>query len=172
MKRITTLLIALIIGFGISFAKSDYKEPIESNIVAELVIQPTTNKYNTVKRDMYVAVDKYDNHFISINVNYFKNKGKDDLQITVKGNEYRLKLDKSIKVKAYSFYPENPTYRVTTTAHTVGNYTTAHTTITKQKMDYYEFFSIYPISKELYELIKEVGIENVKVDGITSIIIQ
>lgn len=172
MKRIAAILIALIIGFGIAFAKSDYKNPVESQIVAELVIQPTSNKYNTVKRNLFVAVDEYENYFISVNVNYFKNKGKDDLQIKVKGSEYRIKLDKSIKVKAYSFYPEVPYYNVTTTVTTVGNYTTAHTTITKQKYDYFEFYSIYPISAELYELIKEAGIEEVAVEGITQIIIQ
>lgn len=166
------LLIVLTIGFG-AFAKSDYKNPIESQPVAELVIQPTSNKYNTVKRNMYVAVDKYDNYFISINVNYFKNKGKDAIQITfTNGDSVTLKLDSSIKVKAYSYYPSNPTYRVTTTAHTVGNYTTANTTVTREKYDYFEFFSIYPITKEQYELIKENGIESIRVEGIESIIIQ
>lgn len=159
----------LIIGFGIAFAKSDYKNPVESQIVAELIIQPTSDKYNTVKRKLFIASDKYDNHFISINVNYFKNKGKDDLQIKVNGSEYSIKLGKSIKVKAYSFYPEIPSYNVTTTVTTIGNYTTAHTTIAKQKYDYFEFYSIYPISAELYELIKEVGIEEIAIKGIYSI---
>ncbi len=170
MKRILLVLIALIIGFG-AYAKSDYKNPVESDIVAELVIQPTESKY-TVKRDIYLAIDKYDNHFISINVNYFKNKGKDDLQIVVDGSEYRLKLDKSIKVKAYSYYPENPTYRVTSTISTIGTHTVGRVTVSKEKMDYFEFFSIYPISKELYELIKEIGIDSIRVDGIYNIIIQ
>lgn len=171
MKKFFIILIALIIGFGTALAKSDYKNPVQSDKVAELVIQP--NKFREVKRDMFLAIDGYDNHFISINVNYFYKKGKDALEITLKdGSEQVIKLGQSIKIKAYSFYPENPTYKVTTTATTVGNYTTAHTTITKQKYDYYEFYSIYPISKELYEQIVEVGIESIKVDGIYNIIIQ
>lgn len=87
MKRIAAILIALIIGFGIAFAKSDYKNPVESQIVAELVIQTTSNPYNKVERDMYLAVDKYDNHFISINVTYFYKKGKDNLNITLKNGD-------------------------------------------------------------------------------------
>ena len=170
MKRILILFITLIIGFG-AFAKSDYKEPVESDKVAELVIQPT--KYREVKRDMYVAVDRYDNYFISINVNYFVKKGKDALEVTfANGDTATLELDKSIKVKAYSYFPTNPTFRVTTTATTIGNYTTATTTVTREKYDYYEFFSIYPITKEQYENIRENGIKEIRVEGTYSIIIQ
>lgn len=172
MKRFITILIAIIIGLGVGFAKSDYSNPVESEIVTELVIQPAPNKTN-VYRKMFIAVDSYDNHFISINVNYFYKKGKDDIQITLKdGSEYRIKLEKSIKVKAYSFYPEIPSYNVTTTVSTVGNYTTANTTITKQKYDYYDFYSIYVIPTELYEAIKEVGIEDMKVEGIYQITLK
>ncbi len=152
MKRILILFIALIIGFG-AFAKSDYKHPIESQPVAELVIQPT-ERYNTVKRDMYVAVDAYDNHFISINVNYFKNKGKDDLEVTfTNGDTATLELDKSIKVEADTYY-----------------YISDKLNVSKQS--YYQFFSIYPISKEQYDDIKENGIKEIRVEGIYSIIIQ
>lgn len=147
------LLIVLTIGFG-AFAKSDYKNPIESKPVAELVIQPTTNKYNTVKRDMYIAVDKYDNYFISINVNYFKNKGKDAIQITFRnGDTATLELDKSIKVEADTYF-----------------YISDRLNISKQT--YFQFFSIYPITKEQYEMIRDNGIESIKVEGIESIIIQ
>ena len=151
MKRILILFIALIIGFG-AFAKSDYKEPVESQKVAELVIQPT--KYREVKRDMYVAVDKYDNHFISINVNYFVNKGKDALEVTfINGDSATLELDKSIKVEADTYI-----------------YVSDRLNISKQT--YYQFFSIYPITAEQYEDIKENGIKEIKVEGIYHIIIQ
>lgn len=151
MKRILILFIALIIGFG-AFAKSDYKEPIESQKVAELVIQPT--KYKEVKRDMYVAVDKYDNHFISINVNYFVKKGKDALEVTfTNGDSATLQLDKSIKVEADTYI-----------------YVSDRLNISKQT--YYQFFSIYPITAEQYKDIKENGVDSIKVEGIYQIIIQ
>lgn len=147
------LFMALIIGFG-AFAKSDYKNPIESKPVAELVIQPTTNKYNTVKRNMYIAVDKYDNYFISINVNYFVNKGKDALEVTfTNGDTVTLELDKSIKVEADTFYDISKRMNL-------------------HKVTYYQYFSIYPITAEQYQLIKDNGIENIRVEGIYSIIIQ
>lgn len=151
MKRIITILIALIIGFGTALAKSDYKNPIESQIVAELVIQPTSNKYNTVKRSMYIATDKYDNHYLSINVNYFVNKGKDKLEITLAdGNSYTLELATSFKQYAHSFYKISQTAEV-------------------NKIAYFEFFSVYPLTKEQYDIIKENGIEEIKVDGIYQI---
>lgn len=151
MKRILILFIALIIGFG-AFAKSDYKEPVESQKVATLVIQPTKN--SQVKRDMYVAVDKYDNHFISINVNYFVKKGKDALEVTfTNGDTATLELDKSIKVEADTYI-----------------YVSDRLNISKQT--YYQFFSIYPITAEQYEDIKDNGVEGIRVEGIYSIIIQ
>ena len=151
MKRIITILIALIIGFGIAFAKSDYKNPIESQIVAELVIQPTSNKYNTVKRNMYLAVDKYDNHYISINVNYFVKKDKDNLELTLaNGDSCTLELAKSFKQYAHSFYDISKTATI-------------------HKVAYYEFFSVYPLTNEQYELIKEAGITEIAVEGIYQI---
>lgn len=170
MKQLITLIVLIVLGFGLASAKTDYKNPVKSDKVAELVLTTASNK--TVYRDLFIAVDKYDNYFISINVNYFKNKGKDDLQVKVKGNDYRIKLDKSIKVKAYSFYPNLPTYNVTTNITTIGNMTTARTNISPQKYDYFNFYSIYPISKELYDLIKGNGIEEVAVDGVAPIIIK
>lgn len=153
MKQIITILIALIIGFG-AYAKSDYKNPIESQKVAELVIQPTSNPYNTVKRNMYLAVDKYDNHYISINVNYFVKKNKDNLELTLaNGDTVTLEIASSFKQYAYSFYDISKTATV-------------------HKVAYFEFYSVYPISKELYNQIKEAGIEEIRVEGIYQIIIQ
>lgn len=155
MKRITAIIIALIIGFGIAFAKSDYKNPVESQIVAELVIQPTQSPYyNVVTRNMYIAIDKYDNHYLSINVNYFVKKGKDKLEITLaNGDNYTLELASSFKQYAYSFYDISKTATV-------------------HKVAYYEFFSVYPLTNEQYELIKEQGIAEIAVEGITQITIQ
>lgn len=173
MKRMIALITALIIGFGIAFAKSDYKNPVESQIVAELLIQPTKSPYyNVVKRNIYLTTDKYDNHYLSINVNYFVKKNKDALEVSVGDNSFTLSFTSGFKQLAYSFYPENPTFAVTTIASTVGNYTTAKTTIYKQKYNYYEFYSVYLLTNEQYELIKENGIDKIAVEGIYQIIIQ
>lgn len=171
MKRIAAILIALIIGFGIAFAKSDYKNPVESQIVAELVIQPTSNPYNKVERDMYLAVDKYDNHFISINVTYFYKKGKDNLNITLKnGDSFIVKPTKFINIKKGTF--GTGTYTATSRITTVGNYTTVSTTVRENKIDYFDAYSIYQITAEQYSKILEAGLDSISVEGIYQIIIQ
>ena len=171
MKRIATILIALIIGFGIAFAKSDYKNPVESQIVAELVIQPTSNPYNMVERDMYLAVDKYDNHFISINVTYFYKKGKDNLNIILKnGDSFTVTPTKFLNVEKGTY--KNGTYTATTRITTVGNYTTVNTTVKENKTTYYDAYSIYQITEEQYSKILEAGLDSISVEGIYQIIIQ
>lgn len=156
-------------GFGLASAKTDYKNPVQSEKVAELIL--TTASNTTVYRDMFLAVDKYDNYFISVNVNYFKNKGKDDLQVKVNGTDYRLKLAESIKAKVKDFYVySDPTsIKVVTTTTKIGNNYTTHSSIGRDILGWYDFYSIYPISKELYDLIKDNGIEGVAVDGIAPI---
>lgn len=171
MKRIAAILIALIIGFGIAFAKSDYKNPVESQIVAELVIQPTSNPYNKVERDMYLAVDKYDNHFISINVTYFYKKGKDNLNITLKnGDSFTVTPTKFLNVEKGTY--KNGTYTATATISTVGNYTTINTSVIENKTTYYDAYSIYQITAEQYSKILEAGLDSISVEGIYQIIIQ
>ena len=156
-------------GFGLASAKTDYKNPVQSEKVAELIL--TTASNTTVYRDMFLAVDKYDNYFISVNVNYFKNKGKDDLQVKVNGTDYRLKLAESIKAKVKGFYVySDPTsVKVITTTTKIGNTYTTHSSIGRDILGWYDFYSIYPISKELYNLIKDNGIEGVSVEGIAPI---
>lgn len=170
MKRIFTILLALIIGFG-CYAKTDYPNPIESNEIATLVIQPASNRL-PVKRAVYLCSDKYDNHYLSINVNYFVNKNKDALEVTAGDSSFTLDFTKGFKQLAYSFYPEVPTFTVTTTASTVGNYTTARTRVHRDKYNYYEFYSVYLLTNEQYEVIKSNGIDSISVEGIYSIIIQ
>lgn len=171
MKRIAAILIALIIGFGIAFAKSDYKNPVESQIVAELVIQPTSNPYNKVERDMYLAVDKYDNHFISINVTYFYKKGKDNLNITLKnGDSFTVTPTKFLNVEKGTC--KNGTYTASARITTVGNYTTVNTTVKENKTTYYDAYSIYQITEEQYSKILEAGLDSISVEGIYQIIIQ
>ena len=171
MKRIAAILIALIIGFGIAFAKSDYKNPVESQIVAELVIQTTSNPYNKVERDMYLAVDKYDNHFISINVTYFYKKGKDNLNITLKnGDSFTVTPTKFLNVQKGTY--NNGTYTATARITTVGNYTTVNTSVKENKTTYYDAYSIYQITAEQYSKILEAGLDSISVEGIYQIIIQ
>lgn len=171
MKRIAAILIALIIGFGIAFAKSDYKNPVESQIVAELVIQPNSNPYNKVERDMYLAVDKYDNHFISINVTYFYKKGKDNLNITLKnGDSFTVTPTKFLNVEKGTY--KNGTYTASARITTVGNYTTVNTSVKENKTTYYDAYSIYQITAEQYSKILEAGIDSISVEGIYQIIIQ
>ncbi len=123
---------------------------------------------------MFIAVDKYDNYFISVNVNYFKNKGKDDLQVKVNGNDYRIKLAKSIKAKVKDYYvcPDPTSLKVTTRTTKIGNTYTTTSSINRDILGWYNFYSIYPISKELYNLIKDNGIEEVAVEGVAPIIIK
>ena len=71
-------------------------------------------------------------------------------------------------VYGYSYYPKVPSYTVTTT--TIGNTTT--TTVEPKLKDWSYFHSIYPISKELYDLIRNYGIEGIKVDGVPPIIVH
>lgn len=172
MKQLITLLVILVFGFGLASAKTDYKNPVKFDKVAELVLTTASNK--TVNRDLFIAVDKYDNCFISINVNYFKNKGKDDLQVKVKGNDYRIKLAKSIKAKVKDFYvyPDPTSLKVTTRTTKIGNTYTTTSSINRDILGWYNFYSIYPISKELYNLIKDNGIEEVAVEGVAPIIIK
>jgi hypothetical protein len=171
MKRIAAILIALIIGFGIAFAKSDYKNPVESQIVAELVIQPNSNPYNKVERDMYLAVDKYDNHFISINVTYFYKKGKDNLNITLKnGDSFTVTPTKFLNVEKGTY--KNGTYTASARITTVGNYTTVNTSVRENKTTYYDAYSIYQITAEQYSKILEAGLDSISVEGIYQIIIQ
>lgn len=172
MKRIAAILIALIIGFGIAFAKSDYKNPVESQIVAELVIQPTSSPYyNVVERDMYLAVDKYDNHFISINVTYFYKKGKDNLNITLKnGDSFTVTPTKFLNIEKGTY--KNGTYTVSARITTVGNYTTVNTSVKENKTTYYDAYSIYQITAEQYSKILEAGLDSISVEGIYQIIIQ
>lgn len=171
MKRIAAILIALIIGFGIAFAKSDYKNPIESQIVAELVIQPTSSPYRIVERDMYLAVDKYDNHFISINVTYFYKKGKDNLNITLKnGDSFTVTPTKFLNVEKGTY--KNGTYTASARITTVGNYTTVNTSVKENKTTYYDAYSIYQITAEQYSKILEAGLDSISVEGIYQIIIQ
>lgn len=172
MKRIAAILIALIIGFGIAFAKSDYKNPVESQIVAELVIQPTSSPYyNVVERDMYLAVDKYDNHFISINVTYFYKKGKDNLNITLKnGDSFTVTPTKFLNIEKGTY--KNGTYTVSARITTVGNYTTVNTSVKENKTTYYNAYSIYQITAEQYSKILEAGLDSIYVEGIYQIIIQ
>lgn len=171
MKRIAAILIALIIGFGIAFAKSDYKNPVESQIVAELVIQPTSNPYNKVERDMYLAVDKYDNHFISINVTYFYKKGKDNLNITLKnGDSFTVTPTKFLNVEKGTY--KNGTYTASARITTVGNYTNVNTSVKENKTTYYDAYSIYQITAEQYSKILEAGLDSISVKGIYQIIIQ
>lgn len=170
MKRIAAILIALIIGFGIAFAKSDYKNPIESQVVAELVIQPTSNPYNKVE-NMYLAVDKYDNHFISINVTYFYKKGKDNLNITLKnGDSFTVTPTKFLNVEKGTY--KNGTYTASARITTVGNYTTVNTSVKENKTTYYNAYSIYQITAEQYSKILEAGLDSISVEGIYQIIIQ
>lgn len=171
MKRIAAILIALIIGFGIAFAKSDYKNPVESQIVAELVIQPTSSPYRVVERDMYLAVDKYDNHFISINVTYFYKKGKDNLNITLKnGDSFTVTPTKFLNVEKGTY--KNGTYTASARITTVGNYTTVNTSVKENKTTYYDAYSIYQITAEQYSKILEAGLDSISVEGIYQIIIQ
>lgn len=171
MKRIATIFIALIIGFGIAFAKSDYKNPVESQIVAELVIQPTSNPHNKVERDMYLAVDKYNNHFISINVTYFYKKGKDNLNITLKnGDSFIVKPSASLNIKKGTY--KNGTYTATTRITTVGNYTTVNTSVKENKIDIFDAYSIYQITAEQYSKTLEAGLDNISVEGIYQITIK
>lgn len=171
MKRIAAILIALIIGFGIAFAKSDYKNPVESQIVAELVIQPTSSPYRVVERDMYLAVDKYGNHFISINVTYFYKKGKDNLNITLKnGDSFTVTPTKFLNVEKGTY--KNGTYTATARITTVGNYTTVNTSVKENKTTYYDAYSIYQITPEQYSKILEAGLDSISVEGIYQIIIQ
>ena len=50
MKQLITLLVILVFGFGLASAKTDYKNPVKSDKVAELVLTTASNK--TVNRDL------------------------------------------------------------------------------------------------------------------------
>lgn len=169
MKKLILLITLLIIGFGLAEAKrtkTDYKNPVRTDTVALLEMTNSHNK--TVYRYMSVDVDKYGNYFITVNVNRFSDEGDDDIQIKVAGKDYKIKYRKTVMVYGYSYYPKVPSYTVTTT--TIGNTTT--TTVEPKLKDWSYFHSIYPISKELYDLIRNYGIEGIKVDGVPPIIVH
>jgi hypothetical protein len=166
------LLITLIIGFS-AFAKSDYKNPVESEKIYTMAIYPTPN--SKVERELFICTDKYENYYLNINVNYFVKKGKDKLEITLTNDStYTLKLGESFKQLAYTFYSEHSEIRANTTVSRIGNTTFVNTTVGeyRQKYNYHNFYSAYPISIELYELIKEIGIKEIKVEGIYKIELQ
>lgn len=165
MRKLLFILITLFSTCNI-FARTDYKNPIESEKIGTLIIQP--NQYKEVERDLYLCKDKDNNYFIAINVNYFVKKNKDVLNIILNNNEtFSLKLGKSFKQLKYFFYGNTFTARTTIT--TVGNYTTANTTVSRDKFIWYDFYSAYPITKEQYSLICQYGIKEISVDGIYKI---
>lgn len=165
MRKLIILIILLVIGFGLAEAKrtkTDYKNPVRTDTIALLEMTNSNNK--TVYRYLSIDVDKYDNYFITVNVNRFTDEGDDDIQIKVDDKYYRIKYRKSITVYGYSWYPEVPSYTITTIGNT--------TTVEPKKNYWYYWHSIYPISKEIYDLIKNKGIEEMKVDGIPPIIVK
>lgn len=169
MRKLIILITLLMIGFGLASAKrikTDYKHPVRTDTIATLIMTNPHNK--TVYRYLSVDVDKYENYFITVNVNRFTDEGEDDIQIKVDGKDYKIKYRKTVMVYGYSYYPKVPSYTITTT--TIGNTTT--TTAEPKLEDWSYFHSIYPISKELYYLIKSNGIEGMKVDGVPPIIVK
>lgn len=165
MRKLITLITLLVIGFGLASAKrikTDYKHPVRTDTIATLIMTNPHNK--TVYRYLSVDVDKYENYFITVNVNRFTDEGEDDIQIKVDGKDYKIKYRKTVMVYGYSYYPKVPSYTITT----IGNTITAEPKLE----DWSYFHSIYPISKELYYLIKSNGIERMKVDGVPPIIVK
>ena len=63
-------------------------------------------------------------------------------------------------------------FKVTTRTTKIGNTYTTTSSINRDILGWYNFYSIYPISKELYNLIKDNGIEEVAVEGVAPIIIK
>lgn len=95
-----------------------------------------------------MCLDKYENHYLSINVNYFVAKGKDKLIVTLNnGDSFTLELGKSFKQHTHNFY----SISYTATIH---------------KLGYYQFFSAYPLTPEQYNSIKDIGIKQIEVEGI------
>lgn len=120
---------------------------------------------------MYLAVDKYDNHFISINVTYFYKKGKDNLNITLKnGDSFTVTPTKFLNVEKGTY--KNGTYTASARITTVGNYTNVNTSVKENKTTYYDAYSIYQITAEQYSKILEAGLGSISVEGIYQIIIQ
>lgn len=165
MRKLIIIISLLLIGVGLATAKrtkTDYRHPVRTDIIASLEMSNNKSDF----RYMYVGVDKYNNYFITIN-RYEKDE-YDYIQIKVAGKDYRIKFCKTIKIYEL-YYPKVPSYTMITT--TVGNTTT--TILKPEEWDYwYYFYSIYPISKELYDLIKSNGIEGMKVDVIPPIIVE
>lgn len=160
MRKLIILITLLVIGFGLASAKrikTDYKHPVRTDTIARLVMSNDKTDF----RYMSVDVDKYNNYFITIS--RFENEEYDEIQIKVVGKDYRIKFGKTIKVYEL-YYPKVPSYTVTTIGST--------TTVKPEECIWYYFRSIYPISKELYDLIKNKGIEEMKVDGIPPIIVK
>ena len=165
MRKLIIIIALLLIGVGLASAKrikTDYKHPVRTDTIATLIMTNPLNK--TVYRYLSVDVDKYENYFITVNVNRFTDEGDDYIQIKVDGKDYKIKYRKTVMVYGYSYYPKVPSYTITT----IGNTTTAEPKLE----DWSYFHSIYPISKELYYLIKSNGIERMKVDGVPPIIVK
>lgn len=160
MRKLIILITLLVIGFGLASAKrikTDYKHPVRTDTIVRLVMSNDKTDF----RYMSVDVDKYNNYFITIS--RFENEEYDEIQIKVAGKDYRIKFGKTIKVYEL-YYPKVPSYTVTTIGST--------TTVKPEECIWYYFRSIYPISKELYDLIRNCGIERMKVDGIPPIIVK
>lgn len=165
MRKLIIIIALLLIGVGLASAKrikTDYKHPVRTDTIATLIMTNPLNK--TVYRYLSVDVDKYENYFITVNVNRFTDEGEDDIQIKVDGKDYKIKYRKTVMVYGYSYYPKVPSYTITTICNT--------TTAEPKLEDWSYFHSIYPISKELYYLIKSNGIERMKVDGVPPIIVK
>ena len=76
------------------------------------------------------------------------------------------------KVKDYYVCPDPTSFKITTRTTKIGNTYTTTSSINRDILGWYNFYSIYPISKELYNLIKDNGIEEVAVEGVAPIIIK
>ena len=72
----------------------------------------------------------------------------------------------------YYVCPDPTSLKVTTRTTKIGNTYTTTSSINRDILGWYNFYSIYPISKELYNLIKDNGIEEVAVEGVAPIIIK
>ena len=73
------------------------------------------------------------------------------------------------KVKDYYVCPDPTSLKVTTRTTKIGNTYTTTSSINRDILGWYNFYSRSPISKELYNLIKDNGIEEVAVEGIAPI---
>lgn len=73
------------------------------------------------------------------------------------------------KVKGFYTYSDPTSVNVVTTTTKIGNTYTTHSSIGRDILGWCNFYSIYPISKELYNLIRDNGIDGVSVEGIAPI---